>query len=752
MNGTRWVHWTGFLTWLLSVLVLYRSTNKLRSAAKYIIFPIISLLIGIGTIMIWRINSDFGARQSLLFLASTIFVSLLISLPKLFEHLKKYVGYLIIGGLFLTLATIFWGQNPGGYGENLWLGCCGLYFQPSEYLKVSFVIILASGLSSKTDNKKALFITLCVSLVIVLLFFQRDFGTSVVFVLLAIFMFGIAAQRRIILAAGGFFMLAGSMFAYYVVPLIQQRVDTWIDPWIDPSGSSYQVIQSFMAFANGGINGRGLGLGYPSLVPISHSDFIFSSIGEEFGFVGTLGIICCIAILVTYGFFIGFRARDGFVRLTSFGISLYLGIQSIIIIGGNVGLLPLTGITLPFLSYGGSSLFASIISATILAVAAEEPTYDRGRIDRSASSDYSLVFLLLGLAACAVMNSYWSIWDNGSILSRAENPRKYILENYVKRGAILDRANAPIVQTNGEPGSFQRVILLPSLSPILGYNLANFGQTNIEKSFDGTLRGELGYSDLTLWWTHLVFGQPPQGLNIRTTIDSDYQKTLATAFTGKQGAAILLNSKTGEIIAAISVPYIENSSVAESTQKESKTGPLINRVSMGAYPVNLIRNIVGEFGVKATNQDDWLHQRNFFSKVDIGLDQPLNLEPNYFTPLMAARLFAAISNAGVCPSLQLVSSIQTPNAGWVILPKTSTETKCLTPIEVKNFSEERSSLSRSYWSATGYDTKTNTTFFVAGSMPEWKSTPLTLIVFDEAHFTGRMKNDLDLLFEQFLRP
>ena len=707
---------------------------------------------------IWRLTPEFGLRQSILFLAISILVSFLQTSGSFLQKLEKY-QYVIAGiGLATTLATLVWGINPAGTGSNLWLGCCGIYFQPSEFLKFGFIVLLSSRfINFRLESRPALlFVSLC-SLILVVLIGQRDLGTGLIFLVLLFLMTTISINKPSVLLTGAFALILGAFGIYFTNPLLQARLASWIDPWADPSASSYQIIQSFLAIANGGLNGRGPGIGYPGLVPVAHSDFIYAAISEELGLIGALFVVSMFCVLVFTGFYLAKRQSDLFIYKLTIGISIYLGIQAVIIIGGNTGLLPLTGITLPYISYGGSSLLIAMLATLILFNAGNNPNLSSENTTSSKILDWVQVFIMSGLVLCFLVTSWWASWQNSSLLARPENPRKYIAETFVKRGDIVDRSNQPIVETIGTQGNYSRVINLPALSPILGYNLPFYGQTNIERSYDDNLRGEKGYPVFFLWWHHLLYGTPPEGLNIRTSIDRSMQTTLANYFEGKQGAGILINSNTGEIYAVVSGPYINNEEVVHISNQKGENAPLVNRISMGAYPPNLIKNMVAvlvnsEIPNSSVDPIVWLMQKGYYIDQDLGFDRQEYMPSGYFSPLMAARFFGSISNNGICPALQFVTAIKTPDSGWVILPKTTSEQICLTPVTVANFSERRSSSARNFWTAAGYDTKTNTTMYVAGTMPEWTGVPLTLVIFDEAHYSGKMKSELDDLFEKLYRP
>jgi cell division protein FtsW len=205
-----------------------------------------------------------------------------------------------------------------------------------------------------------------------LMIFMKDLGTSLLFFGALLALLYVATGRVFYVLVGLALFFAGATVLYFVFPHVQTRVDIWLDPWKDPSGKGYQIVQSLFALAAGGLFGRGLGEGYLTLqsgdtiIPNLETDFIFSAIGEELGLVGAVGIILLYLIFTYRGFRIAVRARDDFSRLLITGLTSIFALQSFLIMGGVIKLIPLTGITLPFVSYGGSSIVANFVLLALL--------------------------------------------------------------------------------------------------------------------------------------------------------------------------------------------------------------------------------------------------------------------------------------------------------------------------------------------------------------------------------------------------
>jgi cell division protein FtsW (lipid II flippase) len=254
-----------------------------------------------------------------------------------------------------------------------------VYFQPSELLKLLVVAFLASYFEER-DRLLALTIgndrfrhyayiaplVIMWSLCIVLLVWQKDLGAATLFFVVFLGLLILATGDWRYLIAGTVLLLIVGTMGYIFIDVVATRFSAWWNPWPNASGIGYQTVQSLYAMASGNIIGQGIGQGYPGYVPVAHTDFIFSAIAEEWGLVGTMAILACIGILAYRGFRIANLSRDLFSTFLASGITLMLAVQSIMIMAGVTKLIPLTGVTLPFVSYGGSSLVMSCLMIGIL--------------------------------------------------------------------------------------------------------------------------------------------------------------------------------------------------------------------------------------------------------------------------------------------------------------------------------------------------------------------------------------------------
>jgi cell division protein FtsW (lipid II flippase) len=586
----HWGQWIGFLVWLIVFAVLIPVINHRLPDHDPYLLPIIALLSGWGLITIWRLNSGFGYRQTIWILICGAAVWALLRVKNLLGLLQKYKYIWLLSGLLLTALTFIFGVYPGGEGPRLWLRIAGIYFQPSEPLKLLLIIFLSAYLANRlpvTFNFARLIIPSFILFLSALgiLIAQHDLGTASIFVILYIAIIFLASNRRRMLIVGGTFLATAGLLGYKLYHVIQIRVNAWLNPWLDPAGGSYQIIQSLLAFAAGGVFGRGPGLGNPGLVPIAHSDFITAAIGEEYGLIGTFALFVLLSLFAMRGVKIAISAKNQYQRYLAAGITTYLIAQSILIIGGNLRLLPLTGVTLPFISYGGSSLITSFIAGLLLLMISNDQDEEIAPLVKSSGFQMLQAIMLISFIGLSLSNGWWSLVRSDDLQTRADNPRLSIAEKYSHRGSILDHSNQVIVQTEGESGDYWRHFLYPPLSSTTGYNDPVYGQSGLEASLDGYLRGVDGNPSSVIWWHHFLYGEPPPGLDVRLSIDLTLQQKADELLAGHTGALVVMNAKTGEILVMASHPNIDPNQVSSqwANWMSDPSSPLLNRATQSEY-------------------------------------------------------------------------------------------------------------------------------------------------------------------------
>lgn len=353
----------------IALMVAYFVVNKISGITDNYIFLIVSMLFSIGEIMLCRLDYDFAEKQMYwLFISLAVFLVAYILFKKLEIWQKLGYSYYVLA-IALFLLTLIMGTVQGG--SKNWIVIAGYTFQPSEIIKLLVVLFLADRYTHPERYRfKKLDEDMTVSILVYVLlgFFvlQREWGTAVLVVLMHLVMMYIFGARLKVMLLNLLFAIAGGGLGALFVSHIKVRISVWLDPWSQVMDKAYQITQSLFAITGGGLFGTGLAQGSPWYIPEVHSDFIFAAICEEFGILGGVGVVLLYLLLVYRGIRIAMSIDNLFYRCVATGISIMLGLQIFIILGGVIKLIPLTGITLPFISYGGSSLLTCFISIAVL--------------------------------------------------------------------------------------------------------------------------------------------------------------------------------------------------------------------------------------------------------------------------------------------------------------------------------------------------------------------------------------------------
>ncbi len=766
----RVTHWIAFLVWGVLTYISHIVSAKFLQDHDPFILPAASLLTGWGLLTVWRLDDFFGIRQTVWYSISMCLFILMMRFSSLIVILKRYKYLLLTFGLLVTGLTILFGTNPLGVGPRLWLGCCGFFFQPSEPLKLLLVIYLAAYFADRHPIALTTFPLIIPTIILtgvalLLLMVQRDLGTASIFIFIyTIILFLATGKKRVLF--GTFILLLMMLFVGYIsTEIIRSRVDGLINPWEEPSGRSYQIVQSLLAIANGGTMGRGPGLGNPLLVPVAISDFIFSAIAEETGLVGIIGLLAAIWLILSRGILISLRAPDRFRRLLTAGIVTYLGVQSILIIGGNLRLLPLTGVTLPFMSYGGSSLLTSIFAVGLLMVSSVSGDSEPASL--SDQNPYKLLAALFGVALIltAFSSAWWTIIRGPALLNRTDNARRSIADRYVPRGDIVDRNNRPLNITEGTSGSYTRTYLYPEIAPLAGYTHPVYGQAGLEASMDDYLRGLKGNPASLLWWDHLLYGTPPPGLDVRLSIDLEIQSKADQLLGKNAGALILMNARTGEILAMASHPTFDPNNLDADGQEliQNPSAPLLNRATQGLYPAGSVFSplIQTKFAGNSPSRQDL---ENFYQELGLLTMPQINLPVSgestlsssgnlRVSPLQTLLAFSSLSNGGVIPAPRIAIAINTSQQGWVVLTPSSQPFEAL---KSKTAAETASSLiveGKPYWRYIVNASMNNSTvtWAISGTFPDWGGTPLVLVIALEQNNPLLAESIQEQLFDAVLK-
>lgn len=375
---------------IASFLVVNTVLDKVGHTGDPLFLPLAVLLAGIGLTIILRLKPNLFLMQAMWIGIGLIAFLVAAFLSRRLEQVAdfKYVCGFIGVGLLLT--AILFGVEIGG--NKNWVILGPIRFQPSEFSKVFIVLFLAAYLSERRELLTLAtrhygpfvlphprFIAPLIAvwgIAMVMFVLQRDMGAALLYFGIAIIMSYMVSGRISDVIIGFVSFLLGSVICYKLYGHIQTRVDIWLNPWLDPSGGAYQIVQSLFAFGSGGIVGSGLTYGFPNMIPEVHTDFIFSAIGEEMGFIGAGAVLIIYIILVYRAFRVALLSNQSFSMLVAGGLAVSMALQIFLIIGGVTKFFPLTGITLPFISYGGSSIVGNFILLGMLSAISEVRSYD----------------------------------------------------------------------------------------------------------------------------------------------------------------------------------------------------------------------------------------------------------------------------------------------------------------------------------------------------------------------------------------
>lgn len=603
------------------------------------ILPVVFTLSGIGITFVTRLQPDASLGQVIfLFLGVALMVGTL-AVVKNLEVVKRYKYVLGIAGIVLLVLPMFIGTEI--YGSKLWIKIGGFQFQPGEFAKVLIVLFLAGYLAENREllsisNRTVLgikfprlrllyplFIVWGVCLLVVA--FERDLGSALLFYTIFLIMLYVATGRVSYVIIGLALLAVGAFGMYQIMSHVQVRVAIWLDPFSDAQNLGYQIVQSLFSLADGGLAGVGIGKGMADIIPVVASDMIFAAIGEEMGLLGGSAVLLLFMLFAVRGLTTAARAKSDLAAFSAAGLTAAISFQAFTIVGGVTKLIPLTGVTLPFMSQGGSSLLASFVIVALLLRAGDEAT---GRSTEIANTSTDLatagyrttvrgshmrrpaldtpesgllgrvalanrltrtVFLFTALFAVLIGNiTYIQVIKASEYQDMPSNNHTINKARYIKRGSIITADGLTLAESIQQAdGTYARSYPNGNLAAhVVGYYSQQYGTMGIENTQNDTLTGSKDYSS---WQNALnsLAGISEPGNSVQLTIDSRIQRAAEQALAGRVGAIVALDPRNGAVLAWASAPTFDNTNIQAAIEAANASGgadtSMYDRATLALY-------------------------------------------------------------------------------------------------------------------------------------------------------------------------
>lgn len=597
------------------------------------------LLLGTGFVVLARISLDRAIRQ---FVIVCICYAVCLALPYVVRQIDFLPGlgwaYSLTGILALGVVLI---TSEATRGSKIIFSFIGLAFQPSEFVKISFVLMLAALLWKDSSFKRVCLSAVLAAAHVVILVASRDLGGALIFSVTFVAVVFLATGKPLYLLAGAAGGCGASVLAYLMFSHVRVRVLAWWNPWeyIDTKG--YQITQSLFSIGSGGWFGMGLGGGMPDDIPKVGEDFVFSAVCEELGVIfGICLLLVCISCFVMM-MCIALRAKERFFQLLVWGIGVMYIFQIFLTIGGGIKFIPLTGVTLPFVSYGGSSVTAtiimfSLIQGTVLRAQYSSVESERLHADKKTAAvtySFGLLFLVMtGYLVCFTATGKQDMMNN------SYNSRQEILmaENY--RGTIFSAGGTILAETvAGEAEDEERIYPLENLfAHVVGYS--THGKTGIENQANYYLiNSDLPLSEKV---ANDMAGRKNPGNNVYTTLDERLQEIAADCLSGYEGAVVITEPSTGKVLAMVSSPDFNPNEIADiwdDLLTDENNSALLNRVTQGKYPPGSIFDLFIALEYVRENPGQYGDTTDF-SFDDMNGNDPVS-DPERFANLLEELLF-----------------------------------------------------------------------------------------------------------------
>ena len=661
----------------LAFLVGHLAVRKLAPNADPAILPIVFTLSGIGIAFITRINPDLASKQVLWLFAGMIAMILVLALVKNLDKIAQYKYTLMIVGIILLLSPLLPVVGTEIYGSRIWLSIGGLSFQPGEIAKIFIVLFLAGYLSQNRemlsvftvrvgafhipDMRTLLPLLIMWGLSMIVVVGEKDLGSACVFFLVFLTMLYVCTGKKSYVVFGIILTAVGLVAAYALFSHVQVRVQTWLDPFADANNTGYQLVQSIFSMADGGMFGVGIGRGMADQIPVVESDFIFACIAEEAGFLGASAVLLLFLCLAIRGLVTAARAKSDISSLIAVGATAIITVQAFMIVGGVTKLIPLTGLTLPFVSQGGSSLLAGFILVALLlrcgnegtgrdseltqSFAAQSGQGVLGRVSLGKRITHVVVVACLSFALLIANLTFVMIVNAKEYQSMSSNNHTIAKEASTERGVISTSDGVVLAKSvlNKETGYYDRKYPQGTFaSHVVGYASSQYGTSGIESTCNDVLQGKSNYAN---WsdYINAAAGISSSGNDVVLTIDSTVQQAAEDALQGYKGSCVVLDPETGAVLALASSPAYDPSDV-ESILSDSSDTSLYNRATQALYTPGSTFKMVSLAAALENNVAKESTEYSAPGSMEIGDGEVHNFDKNDYGTLTLARATELSSN------------------------------------------------------------------------------------------------------------
>lgn len=697
----------------------------LAPGADPAILPVVFLLSGVGITFVTRVKPALAMNQLIILFAAIVLMVITLALVKNLDVVKKYKYSLGAIGILLLVLPMFIGTEI--YGSKLWIKIGSFTIQPGEFAKIFIVLFLAGYLAENREllsisNREILgfkiprlklllplFVVWGICLLIVV--FERDLGSAVLFYTIFLLMLYVATGRISYVLIGFVLLAVGGLGAYKVLSHVQTRFQIWLDPFADPSGDGYQLVQSLFSLADGGLVGTGIGKGMPTLIPVVESDFIFSAIGEEMGLLGGAAVLFLFMLFAVRGLTTAARAKSDLAAFCATGLTAAISFQAFLIVGGVTRLVPLTGVTLPFMSQGGSSLLSSFVIVALLLRAGDEATGREAELSgtgimtaqdapvaggvsaagtrvyagRAVSAGVTgatggsharpgsrlrrrlldtpesgvlgrvalakrltvAVFAFTALFAILIGNlTYIQVFKAKDYQNMSINNHSIARAAYVKRGSIITSDGMTLAESiQNEDGTYSRSHPNGNLAAnVVGYYSNRYGTAGVESTMNETLTGAKDYSS----WMNAVnslAGISQPGNSVKLTIDSRIQAAAEQALYGMSGAIVVLDPRTGAVLASATAPTYNNDDIEGSINAGEDSGvSMYDRTTQALYTPGSTFKVITLSAALDTGASGLQENYSAPASMEIGNAEVTNFENANFGTINLRKAFAVSSN------------------------------------------------------------------------------------------------------------